>query len=93
MGQSVKTVEEFLLHLQGKGFQFEEDSVGFIYFGKHYTNAPDELVNVAIEVTLKAQKTFDGSFYVSFLENLMSNKIIGRKAAIEYAKETLLISI
>ncbi|MEX3714179.1 DUF6123 family protein [Cytobacillus horneckiae] len=93
MGQSVKTVEEFLLHLQGKGFQVEEDSVGFIYFGKHYTNAPDELVNVAIEVTLKAQKTFDGSFYVSFLENLMSNKIIGRKAAIEYAKETLLISI
>lgn len=93
MGQSVKTVEEFLLHLQGKGFQFEEDSVGFIYFGKHYTNAPDELVNVAIEVTLKAQKTFDGSFYVSFLENLMSNKIISRKAAIEYAKETLLISI
>lgn len=93
MGQSVKTVEEFLLHLQGKGFQFEEDSVGFIYFGKHYTNAPDELVNVAIEVTLKAQKTFDGSFYVSFLENLMSNKIIGRKAAIEYAKETLLISL
>ncbi|PKG30434.1 hypothetical protein CWS20_03355 [Cytobacillus horneckiae] len=89
----MKTVEEFLLHLQGKGFQFEEDSVGFIYFGKHYTNAPDELVNVAIEVTLKAQKTFDGSFYVSFLENLMSNKIIGRKAAIKYAKETLLISI
>ena len=75
------TVEEYLHYLEGKGFQFQEDAIGFIYFGKHYTNASDEMINTAIELTLKAQKRFDGSFYVSLLETLISNKINTRKDA------------
>lgn len=90
---SVRTVEEFLHYLQGKGFQFHEDAIGFIYFGKHYTNAPDEMINTAIELTLKAQKSFDGSFYVSLLETLMLNRIKSRKDAIKFVKEKELMAI
>ena len=89
----LKTVEEYLIFLESKGFQFQEDAVGFIYFGKQYTNATDELTNTAIELTLKAQKTFDGSFYVSLLEMLVSNKIKTRLEAIQFVKERELISI
>lgn len=87
----MKTVEEYLLFLQSKGFQFREDAVGFIYFGKHYTNASDELANAAIELTLKAQKSFDGSFYVSLLETLVSKNITSRREAIKFVKEKAII--
>lgn len=89
----LKTVEEYLSFLQSKGFQFQENAVGFIYFGKHYTNASDELTNAAIELTLKAQKSFDGSFYVSLLEMLISNKIKTRLEAFQFVKEKELIAI
>lgn len=87
----MKTVEEYLHFLQSKGFQFREDAVGFIYFGKHYTNASDELTNAAIELTLKAQKSFDGSFYVSLLETLVSKNITSRREAIKFVKEKAII--
>lgn len=87
----MKTVEEYLHFLQSKGFQFREDAVGFIYFGKHYTNASDELANAAIELTLKAQKSFDGSFYVSLLETLVSKNITSRQEAIKFVKEKAII--
>ena len=89
----MKTVDDYLSFLQSKGFQFEEDAIGFIYFGKHYTNASDELANAAIELTLKAQKAFDGSFYVSLLEMLTSNKIQNRIEAIQFVKEKELMAI
>jgi hypothetical protein len=91
--KAVRTVEEYLHYLEGKGFQFQDDAIGFIFFGKHYTNASDEMINTAIELTLKAQKCFDGSFYVSLLETLMSNKIDTRKAAIRFVKENQLLTI
>jgi hypothetical protein len=87
----VKTVEEYLHFLQSKGFQLREDAIGFIYFGKNYTNASDELANAAIELTLKAQKSFDGSFYVSLLETLVSNEISSRREAVKFVKEKLII--
>jgi hypothetical protein len=87
------TVEEYLHYLKGKGFQFEEDAIGFIYFGKHYTNASNELINTAIELTLKAQKNFDGSFYMSLLETFMSNEITTRQQALKFIKENELIAI
>jgi len=87
----MKTVEEYLHFLQSKGFQFREDAIGFIYFGKNYTNASDELANAAIELTLKAQKSFDGSFYVSLLETLVSKNITSRREAIKYVKEKSII--
>ncbi|MEH7300642.1 DUF6123 family protein [Neobacillus drentensis] len=89
----MRTVEEYLHYLEGKGFQFQDDAIGFIFFGKHYTNATDEMINTAIELTLKAQKCFDGSFYVSLLETLISNQIDTRKDAIKFIKEKELLAI
>ncbi|MGG3562528.1 DUF6123 family protein [Neobacillus rhizosphaerae] len=89
----MSTVEEYLHYLEGKGFQFQEDAIGFIFFGKHYTNATDEMINTAIELTLKAQKCFDGSFYVALLETLISNQIDNRKDAIKFIKEKELLAI
>jgi hypothetical protein len=86
-------VEEYLHDLQGKGFQFQDDAIGFIYFGKQYTNAPDEIINTAIELTLKAQKSFDGSFYLSLLETLTAKKVKTRNEALQYVKEKELLSI
>ena len=87
------TVEEYLHDLKGKGFQLQEDAIGFIYFGKHYTNAADEIIITAIEVTLKAQKTFDGSFYMSLLETLKANQLQTKKAALKFIKEHELVAI
>ncbi|PAE22329.1 hypothetical protein CHH80_01995 [Bacillus sp. 7504-2] len=80
-------LEDYLQLLSSKGFQFGEDAIGFIYFGKQYTNASDELARTALELTLKAQKSFDGSFYISLLELLMSNQITSRNEAIKFIKE------
>ncbi|WML53832.1 DUF6123 family protein [Neobacillus sp. PS3-12] len=89
----MQTVEEYLHDLRGKGFQLQEDAIGFIYFGKHSTNAPDEIINTAIELTLKAQKGFDGSFYLSLLETLTANNIKTRNAALKYVKDKALLAI
>ncbi|UII57940.1 DUF6123 family protein [Cytobacillus spongiae] len=89
----MQTVEEYLRFLQSKGFQFQEDAIGFIYFGKHYTSASDELINTAIEFTLKAQRTFDGSFYISLLETFVSNKVKTRKQAFQLVKDRQIIGI
>ncbi|RDU36410.1 hypothetical protein DRW41_12810 [Neobacillus piezotolerans] len=83
----MQTVDLYLQDLKAKGFQLQEDAIGFIYFGKHYTNAPDEVAIAAIELTLKAQIGFEGSFYVSLLETLVSNQIHTRQAALDYVKE------
>jgi hypothetical protein len=89
----LRSVEEYLHFLQGKGFHFQEDAIGFIYFGKHYTDASDELVNAAIELTLKAQKQFDGSFYMSLLERFITNKVQTREDAILFVKQNDLLAI
>jgi hypothetical protein len=89
----LQSIEDYIHFLQGKGFNFQEDAIGFIYFGKHYTNASDELINTAIEFTLKAQKQFDGSFYISLLERLTANKIQNRQGAIQYIKQNDLLTI
>ena len=73
--------------------QLREDAIGFIYFGQQYTNSADDITNAAIELTLKAQKDFDGSFYISLLETFAANKIITRKAAFQYVREKELLTI
>ncbi|MEW9109452.1 DUF6123 family protein [Cytobacillus gottheilii] len=93
MNMTVKTVEEYVRFLESKGFQLKEDAIGFIYFGKHYTNAGDELVNAALELTLKIQKSFDGSFYMSLLEMLTTHGIKNRQEAIQFVKEKHLLAI
>jgi hypothetical protein len=86
-----RSIEEYLDFLAEKGFHFGEAAKGFIMFGKYYTGAEDELVIIAIEITLKAQKQFDGSFYISFLESLKENNISTKKNAIKYAQKKGLI--
>lgn len=81
------TIEEYINNLESKGFSFGEGAIEFIYFGKHYTNADDFLVNMAIEMTIKAQKNFDGSFYISLLEALKQSEIHTRSDAELFAKE------
>jgi len=89
----LKTVSHYVDFLQSKGISLEEDAVGFIHFGKQYTKASDELAVTAIEMTLKAQKQFDGSFYLSLLETFVKSKISTRGAAIRFIKERELITI
>ncbi|WP_050615360.1 DUF6123 family protein [Bacillus testis] len=80
------TVDQYIEKLSYKGFSFGEDALGFIYFGKELTGSSDLVVNTAIEITLKAQKTFDGSFYVSLLEGLKKEGITTRRAAFRFAE-------
>ena len=84
-------VEQYIEQLESKGFQLGEDGKGFIFFGKEMTNAPDELVNAAIELTLKAKITFDGSFFISLLESMMSQELISRNQALQFAEEYKLL--
>jgi hypothetical protein len=82
--KTVKTVTEYMEYLSGKGFTFGEDANGFILFGQHYTNSADEIVIIAIELTLKIQKEFDGSFFLSLLEMFKQEKIINREQAVSH---------
>lgn len=86
-----QSVEDYVTFLEGKGFSFGKDAIGFIYFGKQYANASDFLVNMAIEITLKVQKKFDGSFYISLLENLKQRNIQTKMQAEQFAKENGLL--
>jgi hypothetical protein len=89
--KTVKTVTDYVEYLTGKGFTFGEDANGFIQFGKHYTDTQDEIVIIAIELTLKIQKEFDGSFFISLLEMFKKEAISNRKQAISYAQSLHLI--
>lgn len=87
---AIMNVEQYIEHLGYKGFSFGDDAQGFIYFGKELTGANDALVNAAIEITLKAQKRFDGSFYISLLEALNQHNIKSRKQALKFAEKSKL---
>jgi Family of unknown function (DUF6123) len=93
MGRRVKTVQQYINFLESKGFALQEDALGFIQFGQRYTNASDELTNIAIELTLKAQREFDGSFYISLLEMFVKGEIKSRGAAIRFIKEQEIMAI
>jgi Family of unknown function (DUF6123) len=93
MDRTLKTVAQYVDFLESKGFNLREDAIGFIHFGKQYTSASDEMTNTAIELTLKAQKEFDGSFYISLLETLVKSKIKTRGAAIRFVKEQELMPV
>ena len=90
MGKNYST-EEYISYLKSKGFVFREDALGFIEFGKHYTGSSDHLVNIAIEITLKAQKEFDGSFFMSFLELIKKEEVETKKHAYKVAEEKNII--
>ncbi|MGN1400999.1 MAG: DUF6123 family protein [Bacillus sp. (in: firmicutes)] len=85
------TVEQYIVHLESKGFAFNDAHKGFIFFGKEMTAAADHIAIVAIEITLKAQKRFDGSFYISLLEAFKENNVTTRKRAIQFAERNHLL--
>ncbi|MEI5907263.1 DUF6123 family protein [Bacillus spongiae] len=87
MAKRKRTVEEYLMHLEDKGFILSEEAVGFIFFGKKLTGASDELVNAAIEVTLKVKQRFDGSFYISLLEAFQHDQVKNRYQALRYVEQ------
>lgn len=91
MGKIEKTVTDYVDYLTGKGFILGEDAIGFIEFGKHYTDTQDEIVIIAIEYTLKIQKEFDGSFYISLLEMFKQEEIKDRNQAINHIENLLFI--
>ncbi|MGM9927850.1 MAG: DUF6123 family protein [Bacillus sp. (in: firmicutes)] len=84
-------VQEYIERLEHKGFVFRDDAIGFIFFGKESTGSSDILVNASIEITLKVQKTFDGSFYIALLETLNQHHIETRKQALKFAEERQLL--
>lgn len=86
MAIEYRDLEKYLLHLEDKGFKFKEDAISFIYFGKQLTGSTDKLITLAIELTLKTQKRFDGSFYLSLLETLKENNIRTSVQAYKYVK-------
>lgn len=86
-------VQEYLLFLQSKGFHLKEDVKGFIFYGQHLTNSSDALVILAIEATLKAQKRFDGSLFISILEELEINKIKSVSVAKKVLSQKLNITL
>jgi hypothetical protein len=56
-----------------------------------YANASEKLVKIAIEITLKVQKRFDGSFYLSLLETLKSENIQDKREAYQFIKQKQLL--
>ncbi|KMY54565.1 hypothetical protein AC623_12070 [Bacillus sp. FJAT-27231] len=80
-----QVLTDYLLRLEEKGFRFSDEMIAFIYFGKASTDASDLLVMAGIEVTLKAQKEFDGSFFLSLLEWFKEKGIADRETALRFA--------
>lgn len=77
--KSHQSLAEFLEHLWDCGFKLTDEQVRFIYFAKKYTNSSEWLSSIALEMMLKLQFNFDGSFYISLLELLNESGVRSRK--------------
>ncbi|WP_065409262.1 DUF6123 family protein [Pseudobacillus wudalianchiensis] len=86
-----QVLTDYLLRLEEKGFRFSDEMIAFIYFGKASTDASDLLVMAGIEITLKVQKEFDGSFFLSLLEWFKEKGIADRETALRFAHSTGLL--
>ncbi|AZB43275.1 hypothetical protein CEF21_13725 [Bacillus sp. FJAT-42376] len=82
---------EYLDDLYGKGFKFGDETIRFIYFGKSYTGAADGQVISAIELTLKIQKSFEGSFFISLLETFVEENVHTKALALEKVRSLQLL--
>lgn len=85
------TLAYFLEDLWSKGFKLSDEDVQFIYFGKNSTNASEWKTIIAIRVTLKAQQTFDPSFFISVLEYIAKPDISHKRQAYEALEKRLSI--
>ncbi|MGD6815829.1 DUF6123 family protein [Metabacillus sp. 84] len=82
---------EYLDQMYWKGFKFGDEAIGFIYFGKSFTGAKDSQVISAIEHTLKIQKSFEGSFYLSLLEAFVEGQVRTKAEALRKVQSLKLL--
>ncbi|EIT86828.1 hypothetical protein A374_04619 [Fictibacillus macauensis ZFHKF-1] len=78
------SIEEYVRFLASKGIVLQEKDRAFIEFGQHYTGMSEQMVTVAIELTLKIQREFDGSYYIALLETFKNQWIASKQAAYAY---------
>ncbi|GAA0348132.1 hypothetical protein GCM10008967_43080 [Bacillus carboniphilus] len=84
----MKTVGDYISFLEEKGFKLGEDAISFIFFGKQFTKASDQLVIWAIEWTLKIKQNFDGSFYLLLLERIVEENIQTKRELLSFLDRT-----
>jgi hypothetical protein len=74
-------LEDYLALLASKGFRLSDGDLHFIYFGRHYTEATESQVKIALEVTLIKQLSFDGSYFIALLESFVKENVRSKKRA------------
>jgi hypothetical protein len=80
-------LEEYIELLASKGFRLPDGDLYFIDFGRHYTDATDYQVKIAIEITLINQLSFDGSYFIALLESFVKENIHTKKQAYNLLNE------
>ncbi len=80
------SLEEYLLELASRGFKLPDEAIGFIYFGKKFTDAEDIQVIAALKITLLSKNQFDGSFYLSLVELFCEKEIHSMRKAEQVAE-------
>lgn len=86
------TLAYYLEDLWSKGFKLSDEDVQFIYFGKNSTNATEWKTIIALRMTLKVQKSFDPSFFISVLEHVSRPHIKHKRQAYESIESRLSIA-
>ncbi|WP_407268647.1 DUF6123 family protein [Radiobacillus sp. PE A8.2] len=71
----------YIEDLWSRGFKLSDEDVHFIYFGKNSTRAPEWKIILSLQVTLRYQRAFDGSFFLSVLELLEKDFVKNRRQA------------
>ncbi|WNB90230.1 DUF6123 family protein [Bacillus sp. NEB1478] len=74
-------LEDYIALLASKGFRLPDGDLYFIDFGRHYTDASDYQVKIALEITLINQLSFDGSYFIALLESFVKENVRSKKNA------------
>lgn len=79
----VNILEDYVALLASKGFRLSDGDLHFMNFGRHYTEATESQVKIALEVTLIKQLSFDGSYFIALLESFVKEDVQSKKRAFE----------
>jgi Family of unknown function (DUF6123) len=79
----VNILEDYVASLASKGFRLSDGDLHFMNFGRHYTEATESQVKIALEVTLIKQLSFDGSYFIALLESFVKEDVRSKKRAFE----------
>lgn len=74
-------LDDYVALLASKGFRLTDGDLHFIDFGRHYTDATESQVKIALEVTLIQQLSFDGSYFIALLESFVKENVTSKKRA------------